>query len=190
MITGLVLAGGPSARHGQLIAEARLGGRRLIDRAVYTLRSGGCDEVVAVIGSGQLQVDGARTVTQSEPGDGIGPALRAGLAAAHPDTEAVVLSLVGQPGIAPTDIRAAIGWYRNGSSIVITRRAGERSHPVLVSRLWFRQLSDPDQGDQSGRMFFAKNYDHIDFIDYDQPMDDIDSPEALERAERKLNSQS
>jgi len=36
-------------------------------------------------------------------------------------------------------------------------------------------------------MFFAKNYDHIDFIDYAEPMDDIDSPEALADAERRFS---
>lgn len=187
MIAGVVLGSSGVGRHGESLAEAVLGGRRLIDRAVFTLRAGGCDEVVALVQSDHVKVDGAHTVVRTGPADGLGAALRAGLAALHPDTEAVIFTVVGLPGIAPTEVKAAIGWYRNGSSIVLTRRGGERSHPVLVSRLWFRQLADSFQGDQSGRMFFAKNYDHIDFIDYAEPMDDIDSPEALADAERRFS---
>ena len=56
---GVVLAGGAGRRFGGPKALALLDGQRLVDRAVATLRAGGCNEVIAVAGAVPLRdVDG------------------------------------------------------------------------------------------------------------------------------------
>ncbi|HEX2903121.1 MAG TPA: NTP transferase domain-containing protein [Jatrophihabitans sp.] len=183
MISGLVLASGGASRLGVPVAEAVLGGRRLVDRAAFTLRAGGCDEVLAVVGPAATDVDGARALV-TEPDADAGRSLRAGLAHLHPDTEAVLIVPADLPGVVPAEVKAAIGWYRNGASIIITRRAGERSHPVLIARRWIAQFATAAEGEQPGRAFFARNFDDIDFLDYPEPMPDLQSPAELAAAQQ------
>lgn len=186
MITGIVLAAGAGTRLGQPKAEVTVGGQRLLDRAVGTLRAGGCDEVLAVVRAETVTASGARTVVNPLADTGMGSSVRAGLAALDPDTECIVITLVDLPDVRPDDIRAAIGWYRNGASVIVTRRAGERSHPVLISRRWFRLFGEAAEGDQGGRRFFAQHYEDIDFIDHNAPVVDIDTPADLAAAERRF----
>ena len=188
MIAGVVLAAGAGRRLGRPKAEVMVGGRRLIDRAVSTLRDGGCDEVIAVVRSGEVVAGGARCVVNPQADSGMGSSLRAGVAAAHPDAEALVITLVDLPDIQPDEVRAAIGWFRNGASIVLTRRAGQRSHPVLIGRRWRRLFAESATGDEGGRQFFAQHYEDIDFLDYPQPLSDIDTPEDLAAAELRFGS--
>jgi CTP:molybdopterin cytidylyltransferase MocA len=178
----MVLAAGAGSRLGMPKAEVMLGSRRLVDRAVRTLRSGGCEEVLAVVRSGDVVVEGATVVVNADADSGMASSLRAGLAALPPDTEAVVITLVDLPGVLPSEVQAAIGWYRNGASIVVVRRAGQRSHPVLVARRWLRQLGEAATDDQGGRSFFQQHYEETDFLDYEQPLSDIDTPEDLAAA--------
>ena len=187
MIVGLVLAAGAGRRLGRPKAELLVGGSRLIDRSVGTLRGGGCDEVVAVVRSGGLSVPGARTIVNPVAEEGMGSSLRAGLAALPPDTEAVVVTLVDLPDITPTEVRTLIGWYRNGGSIIAARRAGERSHPVLVARRWFTAFAAAAHGDQGGKSFFAAHFDEVDFVDYPDPISDIDTEDDLRAAQLRLN---
>lgn len=185
MISGLVLAAGAGRQLGTPQAEALLGGRRLIDRAVFTLRAGGCEDVLAVVRSGEVSVDGAKTIVNADCDGGIGSSIQAGLAQLHPDTEAVLITRVDLPGVAPTEVKAAIGWYRNGASIIVTRRGGERSHPVLIGRRWLRQFAESATETQPGRSFFARNFEDIDFLDYPEPMADIETLDDLADAQRR-----
>jgi len=187
MIAGLVLAAGAGRRLGRPKAEVVLGGVRLIDRAVNTLRAGGCDQVFAVVRSADVRADGATTVPNPAADDGMGSSVRTGMAALPDDTEAVVLTLVDLPDITPAEVRAMIGWYRNGASIIAARRAGTRSHPVLVARRWFSAFSGAAHDDQGSRAFFGTHWDDIDFLDYPDVILDIDTPADLAAAELRFS---
>jgi CTP:molybdopterin cytidylyltransferase MocA len=186
VITGLVLAAGAGRRLGRPKAEVVLGGVRLIDRAVQTLLAGGCQQVVAVVRSEGITVDGAIAVVNPAADDGMGSSLRTGLAALPDGTEAVVVTLVDLPDIAPTEIRSMIGWYRNGASILVIRRDGVRSHPVLIARRWFNAFAGAAHDDQGGRAFFAQHWDDVDFLDLPNAITDIDTPEDLAAAELRF----
>jgi CTP:molybdopterin cytidylyltransferase MocA len=186
MIAGLVLAAGAGTRLGRPKAEVLLGGRRLLDRAIELLHAGGCEDVIAVVRTDSISADNARLIVNPDADSGMASSLRAGLAALHPDTEAVLITLVDLPGVRPAEIRSALGWYRNGASIIVTRRAGQRSHPVLISRRWLRLFTESAQGDQGGRTFFHQHFEDIDFLDYPDELRDIDTPEDLAAAELSL----
>ena len=187
MIAGLVLAAGAGRRLGQPKAEVVLGGVRLLDRAVRTLAAGGCQQVLAVVRDPGVLADGASVVVNPAAADGMGSSLRTGLAALPDDTEAVVVTLVDLPDVSPAEVRAMIGWYRNGASIIAIRRAGTRSHPVLIARRWLTAFAAAAHDDQGGRAFFAAHWDDVDFIDYPNPICDIDTPADLAEAELRFS---
>ncbi|MEO7289414.1 MAG: nucleotidyltransferase family protein [Jatrophihabitantaceae bacterium] len=187
MITGLVLAAGAGRRLGRPKAELLLGGRRLLDRAIDTLRAGGCDEVVAVLRAGQ-QPGSARLVINPDPDEGMGGSLRCGLAALTAESQACVLLLVDLPAVRAGEVAELIQVYRQGASLVAARRAGQRSHPVLIDRRWYPDIVAAAVGDQGGRAFFAGHLDDTAFIDYPDPISDIDTEADLARAERELGA--
>jgi len=183
-VTGIVLAAGAGRRLGRPKADLDFGGQRLVDRAVGTLRAGGCDEVLAVLRPGQAAAEGARTVVNPEPDRGMGSSLRCALAMleADPGSAACVVLLVDLVDVQPAEVAAVIERHRAGARIVAVRRAGERSHPVLVSRRWYAELAAAAEGDQGGRGFFAAHLPDTSFVDYPDPISDIDTAEDLSRA--------
>ena len=186
MITGLLLAAGAGRRLGAPKAELVLGGTRLIDRAVQVLREGGCEEVLAVVRSALVIVDGARTVVNPTPDEGMGSSLRCGLAALPPQCSACVVLLVDLPAIRAAEVAAVIEAHRAGAELVAVRRAGLRSHPVLVGRGWYPEFAAAAVGDEGGRGFFRAHQAATVFIDYPEPIRDIDTVEDLRAAELSL----
>src|SRR5687768_645098 len=96
---GLLLAAGAGRRLGGPKALLEVGGERLVDRGVRTLRDGGCAPVLVVTGAAPVEVIGAVVVPNPDWRDGMGASLRAGLAALPPGCPAVVVALVDQPGV-------------------------------------------------------------------------------------------
>jgi CTP:molybdopterin cytidylyltransferase MocA len=167
-VTGIVLAAGAGRRLGRPKADVLLGGRRLVDRAVDTLRAGGCAEVLAVLRPGQAAAAGARTVVNPEPDSGMGSSLQCALAELA--------------DVRPDEVAAVIERYRAGAQLVAVRRAGQRSHPVLVGRRWYAEFAAAAEGDQGGRDFFRRHSAEISFLDYPDPITDIDTADDLRRA--------
>jgi CTP:molybdopterin cytidylyltransferase MocA len=179
-VTGIVLAAGAGRRLGRPKADVELGGQRLVDRAVATLRAGGCTEVLAVLRPGQAAAADARTVVNPEPDSGMGSSLRCALAGL--DSDACVVLLADLVGVRPDEVAAVIERYQAGAGIVAVRRAGRRSHPVLVGRRWYAEFAAAATGDQGGRKFFDRHADDTSFLDYPDPIEDIDTAEDLDRA--------
>lgn len=198
-VVGLVLAAGAGRRLGQPKAGVIVGGQRLVDRAVGTLKAGGCRDVLAVLRSADLHVPGARIVVNPEPDAGMGSSLRCGLdavvglAADVPGDvapAACLITLVDLYDIEPAEVAAVLDAYRAGAEIVAVRRAGQRSHPVLVARRWYSDLARAAVGDQGGRSFFADRVADTVFIDVPYPISDIDTPDDLRQARLRVGDGS
>ena len=183
-VSGIVLAAGAGRRLGRPKADLDFGGQRLVDRAVGTLRAGGCAEVLAVLRPEQAAAGGARTVVNPEPDRGMGSSLRCALAelVLDPRSQACVVLLVDLVDVRPAEVAAVIERHRAGAGIVAVRRAGQRSHPVLVSRRWYAEFAAAAEGDQGGREFFDRHLADTSFLDYPDPISDIDTAEDLSRA--------
>jgi CTP:molybdopterin cytidylyltransferase MocA len=180
VITGLVLAAGAGRRLGEPKAELVVHGERLIDRAVSVLRAGGCDEVVAVVRAGAIAPQSARAVLNPDPDRGMGSSLRCGLAGLTSD--ACVICLVDQPDLTPADVAAVIAAHREGAQVVVARRGGRRSHPVLVGRVHYAAAADAATGDRGARGFLDGHPELVRWVDLNGELADIDTPADLRRA--------
>lgn len=187
MIAGLVLAAGAGRRLGRPKAEVVLGGVRLLDMAASVLRDGGCDAVVAVVRSPDVRAAGVRCVVNPDPDRGMGSSLRVGLAAlgdaasGASTSEAAVIVLVDQYGITAAEVARTIEVYQDGAPLVVARRAGRRSHPVLVARSLFEEFAAAAEGDQGGRAFIDAR-PAVRFVDLPDAVADIDTPDDLDLA--------
>jgi len=127
-VVGVLLAAGAEA----LVSDDR--GSWLL-RACVTLRNGGCDDVVVVVG---VEAPRARALLGDLPvfiveAEVMGASLRDGLGAVGEDADAVLVHLVDQPDVGPEMVARMI---RDASPDALARAvyAGQPGHPVLVGR--------------------------------------------------------
>jgi nicotine blue oxidoreductase len=183
-VTGLVLAAGAGRRLGRPKAEVVLGGRRLVDRSVEVLLAGGCHDVLVVVRDPALVVPSARTVYNVNPDEGMGSSLRVGLSAVG--SAACLIVLVDQPDITAAEVSAVLRAFEAGARLVVARRSGRRSHPVLVTQELFGEFAGASSGDQGARAFLDARPEAITYVDLADELPDIDSVEDLRAAEQRL----
>jgi nicotine blue oxidoreductase len=178
---GLVLAAGAGRRLGQPKAELVFRGRRLVDAAAELLTAGGCGELFAVLRAGQRAPAAVTAVVNPDPDRGMGSSLRLGLQAVGASgAGACVIVLVDQVGITASDIAAAIERNRRGAEIVVARRSGQRSHPVLLSQDWYAEFGAAAVGDRGGREFIDGHPEQVSFLDLPDEIADIDTAADLD----------
>jgi CTP:molybdopterin cytidylyltransferase MocA len=147
--SGIVLAAGSGSRLGQPKADLVLDGTRLLDRAIATLRAGGCTEVIAVVRPG-TRADDATVVENPKPERGVGSSLRIGLNAATGDV--AVIMLVDTPGIGPAAVRQLLA---EGAPVAVATYAGRRGHPVAIARAYWPQVAALADADYGARRFLT-----------------------------------
>jgi CTP:molybdopterin cytidylyltransferase MocA len=187
-VAGLVLAAGEGSRYGEPKAVVVLGGERLADRAVRVLREGGCDPVYVVSGAVTVEVPDATTVVNQDWQSGMASSLRAGLAALSESADAVVISLVDQPGIGADVIARLVRRLHEGHPLVVASYDGQLRNPVGVARPLWAAVSAAAAGDEGVRAFIRGHPDQVEAVecaDIGDPTD-IDTPEdlALQRREK------
>ena len=134
-VAGVVLAAGRSSRMGRPKALLPVDGVPFVERAVATLREGGCDPVVAVVGPGGEAIaeaaerGGARTVVNPDSEAEQVESLARGLAAIPPGPAAAVVLPVDVPLAGPAVVRTLIAAFRaRGAPIVRTYECLQRLH--------------------------------------------------------------
>ena len=189
-VAGLVLAAGSGSRLGTPKALVEVGGERFVDRAVRTLRDGGCDPVVVVTGAADFEVAGASTVANPDWATGMGSSLRAGLAAlaalpaaADGGPGATVVSLVDQPGIGPEVVARLLAAHAAGAGVAVATYGGKRRNPVLLGRATWPEVAALAEGDAGARPYLAAHAADITGVQCDDiaAADDIDTAEDLAR---------
>lgn len=137
-VVGVLLAAGAGTRMGRpkaLVSDER--GSWLL-RACVTLRNGGCDDVVVVIGA---EASKARALLGDLPvfiveaadwAEGMSASLRAGLGAAG-EADAALVHLVDLPDVGPEVVHRLI---QDASPDALARAVydGRPGHPMLIGR--------------------------------------------------------
>jgi CTP:molybdopterin cytidylyltransferase MocA len=169
-VTGIVLAAGAGTRAGgPKVLRVDDDGMPWLHRCVATLRAGGCDHVVVVLGAEAgraraLTPAGVRIVEAADWVAGLSASLKAGLAAAEGD--AAVITLVDLP-LMPADAVTRI--LSSPVDPRTLRRAtydGRPGHPVLLGREHWTAAAASAEGDRgAGRYLKAQGADDVELSD-------------------------
>lgn len=197
VVVGVLLAAGEGRRLGsdEPKALAELEGRPLVEHAIRTLSSGGCAQVVVVVGAGAAQVveradlGDARVVDNPAWREGMGSSVRAGLAALPDDAGAAVLALVDQPGIGPEAVRRLIRAWRDGAEIAVATYQGRQRNPVLLDRVHWEPAAAAAVGDVGARGYVRSRSDVVVGVACEDVADpaDVDTPADLADAARRAH---
>jgi nicotine blue oxidoreductase len=185
---GLVLAAGAGRRFGGPKALATLDGDLLVDLSVRMLTSGGCEEIVVVLGASAEEVLirtyllGARPVIAQHWDEGQGASLGAGLAAvAETDADAVIVALVDQPWVGAEAVGRLRAAGAAGAVAAVATYDGQPRNPVLLAQSTWAAVAASAIGDVGARAWLRANPDQVTAVPCDGTGDprDIDVPGDL-----------
>jgi len=187
---GILLAAGRGSRYGMPKALAPVGGRLMSERALATLRDGGADPIVVVVGAGAAEVRArlapgtARLVDNPDWATGMGSSLRTGLEAlaGHDDAEAAVVLLVDTPGITPAAVARLIAAGSGPDALLAASYRGKQGHPVLLGRAHWDGVRAAAVGDTGAKPYLAAHRDLLRLVPCDDIADgtDVDTPPAAD----------
>ncbi|PNE38316.1 MULTISPECIES: nucleotidyltransferase family protein [Streptomyces] len=192
-MAGLLLAAGGGRRLGgrpKALLDHR--GRPLVEHAARVLRDGGCGPVHIVLGAAAEAVreraDLAAYGVSVNPdwARGMGSSLRVGLAAlAGSGADAVVVSLVDQPGIGAAAVARVVAACTGRDALAAAAYGGERGHPVLFGAERWAEIAADAEGDRGARSYLRRHTGALTLVecgDVAEPYD-IDTPDDLRRLE-------
>jgi CTP:molybdopterin cytidylyltransferase MocA len=187
MISGIVLAAGTSSRFGSTKQLLELRGKPLVVHAVDALRGAGVDEVLVVVGHDEERVRevlpaGARAIANPAYRDGQATSLAVALHDVDPSSEAAVVLLADQPGVAPEDVAALIAGFHRSRNRIVRLSYLDGPGPALLSREIYAEAGHL-HGDAGARVLMASHPEWVHEVPIDRPAPaDIDAPEDLDRA--------
>ena len=195
-ISGLILGAGASQRLGPPKQLLPFRGTTMLGWVVdQAERATGLDEIVVVLGRAADQVrarvdfGAARVVENPVFTEGCASSYLAGLAALNPDSEAIMIILGDQPGIAPEIIdRLATEWRRGEAPVALCSYQGRKGHPMIFARSLFDQL-ERLHGDKAAWKLVDANAELVQEVHFNLPFpDDINTPADAERLTATGNS--
>lgn len=151
----LILAAGASRRLGRPKQLLPYGRGVLLDAVVAAARDCGFDQTVLALGGSAEEVQrtvdtaGCEIVINPDFGEGCSSSIAAGIAALHPDPDAVVLLLGDQPGVRSVDARALVELLfrgeatggRDAPGIAVCRYDDGIGHPLAFTRRMLPELA-------------------------------------------------
>ncbi len=192
-VAGLLLAAGGGRRLGgrpKALLDHR--GHPLVEHAARVLRDGGCAPVHIVLGAAAETVreraDLAPYGVSVNPDweRGMGSSLRVGLAAlAGSGADAVVVSLVDQPGIGAAAVARVVAAYTGRDALAAAAYGGERGHPVLFGAERWAEIAAGAEGDRGARAYLRQHAGDLALVECGDVAEayDIDTPDDLRRLE-------
>lgn len=179
-VGGLLLAAGEGRRLGRPKALVPIDGETLADRAVRTLRDGGCAPIVAVSGAVALDLPGVTVVHNPDWASGMASSLAVGLAAfagaAGTGVTAVVIALVDQPLVTAEIVRRLRESHAAGATVAVATYGGRRGNPVLIAREHWAAVVESSHADAGARAFLAAHPDLVTAV----PCDDAGAPDDID----------
>src|SRR5215207_47128 len=139
-IAAVLLAAGRSRRMGAFKPLLPFGGVSVAEACATALRAGGAGEVVVVVGHRGAEVraalahlEGLRFAFNEVAGSEMGVSVARGVEAVSAGAGAVLIALVDQPAVPPSEIKSLIeARRRTGARLVLPEWEGRGGHPVLV----------------------------------------------------------
>ena len=160
-----------------------VGGRPAVEVVVATLRAGGADDVIVVVGRHATEIRAgadlraARIVDNPNWATGRTSSIQAGLAALAPDAEWTLVALVDMPLVRPHTVRTLLAASREDADVVVPVLDGRRGHPILLRRTLFARIAalGPDEPlrdvVRTARRVEVPVADRGVLIDFDEPGD-------------------
>ena len=188
-ISGLILGAGASQRLGQPKQLLPFGGTTLLGWVIAQAeRAAGLDELVVVLGRAANEIrrcvdfGTAKVVENPVFGEGCASSYRAGIAALHPQSEAIMIILGDQPGVKPEVIDRVAGVWRQGEAqIALCSYRGRKGHPMIFARQMFDQLIGL-HGDKAAWKLVDANPELVQEIQFDLSLpQDINTWDDFER---------
>ncbi len=179
-VAGLVLAAGGGRRYGGPKALVRHEGSLLVERAVATVRAGGCAPIYVVLGAAAADVRaqaqlGEVTLLENEVWkSGMGSSLKVGLEAlGATNVDAVLVVLVDTPGITGDAVRR-VAEKGSRDSLVAATSAKRRGHPVLLGRDHWHGVTLLASADIGARAYLSARSDSVQTVPCEDIADDTD----------------
>ncbi len=143
-IAAVVLAAGASRRLGEPKQLVRLGGERLLERAVRVAREAGCDPVLVVLGCGaeriaaECALGAAQVVMNEDWAEGMGASIRVGVATLPEDVDGAVVMTCDQPAVTADHLGRLID--AGGDAVAASAYVGRGGVPAFFRARYFAEL--------------------------------------------------
>jgi molybdenum cofactor cytidylyltransferase len=186
--TAIVLAAGESRRMGTLKPLLPFGSSSVIRTAVRSLKASPVSSVLVVLGhrsekiAAELAGEDVRLVINPRYPEGMLTSIQAGIAAADPETEWLVIALGDQPWVRPELVEHLLDEAHTGlvegQTIVVPSYCGRRGHPLVLHRRRREEIAalDPEVG---LRQLMQRSPEHIRHVvvPEEDVLLDMDTPE-------------
>jgi molybdenum cofactor cytidylyltransferase len=189
VISALVLAAGEGTRFGGTKQLEILRGKPLVQHAVDAASAAGVGEIVVVLGHDALRVrdaldlpERARVVVNERYADGQSTSLAAGLRALDPASDAAIVLLADQPGIAGRHVRLLVTAFDADAPEILRIRFRDGPGPTMLARsVWDEALRLT--GDVGARALPELESGRTRWLDIEEDAPpDVDRRADLERA--------
>lgn len=190
--TGVLLAAGAGSRlGGRAKALLPYRGETFLEHLAAVLRSGGCSEIVVVLGGYSDLVTRAvdlrayKVVQNTAWAQGMSTSFRTGLAAVEAGSDALV-ALVDQPGVTTETVSRLIAAHQPRRLTAAGYRADDgilrRGHPLIFDRALIVEASNSATGDAGARDFLRVHRHLLDIVDCSDQSNgsDVDTAADLE----------
>ncbi len=178
----------------QAKALLSLGHTTFVQHALQQLADAGMDEIILVTGAQRGAVWGAAVQQAADDSvqrpplreahnpnyqTGILSSIQTGLQAVHPQSEAVLITLVDLPFLKAEDYRAASDHWRCGDAYTLLRAwsEGQPAHPVIIPLAYFSQIMEQPPSDKGCSFLFKKYPERVRFHEVARGRIDIDTIE-------------
>ncbi len=190
-VIAILLAAGESRRMGQLKALLPWQGTSLLKHQVTSLRAGGVDRVVVVLGhrSDELKaelagIEGVAWQLNPDYLQGKTTSIKAGLSTLGSDQlDALLILNVDQPRNADV-IRSLLKEHQyQGSLITIPTHKGKGGHPIILSRSLLDELREIDEETYGIKAVVQRHLDATRRVEMEAPevLWDLNTPEEYQR---------
>jgi molybdenum cofactor cytidylyltransferase len=186
VISGIVLAAGTGTRFGGTKQIVVVGGKPLAQHAVDALAEAGIGDLVVVTGHDAVPVataiglpPGGRFAYNPRYREGMATSLGTGLHALSEESEASVVLMGDQPGVAADVVRALIARFLATRKQIVRASYTDGPGPSLISREVYAEAGHL-HGDTGARVLIASHPEWLEEVPVDgaAPVD-VDRPEDL-----------